>query len=319
MPTLPCCLTHIEPAQLSSAGKRRINMTTIPAKTILSQYMPHGWFGANYNMNLYKGCSHGCIYCDSRSECYGIEEFDTVKAKADALNVVERDLRSKRKTGAVITGSMSDPYNPHEADEKLTRQSLELFDKYRFGVIALTKSALVTRDIDILTRIKQHSPAVVNITITTFDDNLCRLIEPNVSLTSERFAAIRTLSDSGIQCGVLLMPILPFINDTTDNMLQIARAAKESGAQWILPSCGVTLRQNQRDYFYAQIDKHFPGVKQQYINRFGNTYSCHSPDEVHLYKAFNQECEKLKILHHQRDIDAHIAAPYEVSQLSFEL
>jgi DNA repair photolyase len=176
-------------------------MQTIPAKTIVSSYSECGWFGSNYNMNIYKGCCHGCIYCDSRSNCYHVENFDEVRVKGNALEIIERDLKSKRKKGIVITGSMSDAYNPFEKQYELTRGALKLIDKYGFGIVIDTKSDLVLRDLDLLLGIKKHSSVVVNFTITTSNDDLCRKIERNVCPTSSRQSAIKTLSDAGIMCG----------------------------------------------------------------------------------------------------------------------
>jgi DNA repair photolyase len=294
-------------------------MRTITAKTIVSGYRDTGWFGSNYNMNIYKGCSHGCIYCDSRSECYRVENFDEVRAKENALAIIEHDLKSKRKTGIVITGSMSDAYNPYEKEQELTRGALKLIDKYVFGIVIDTKSDLVLRDMDLLLKIKEHSPAVVNFTITTADDNLCRKIERNVPVTSERLTAIKRLSEAGIMTGILLMPILPFINDTKDNIIGIVRSVHANGAKFIYPgppsSFGVTLRQNQRDYFYEQLDKLFPGMKQKYIKTYGNTYVCNSPNVKLLWEEFKLECNRLGLMYDMDDIILHINTCYLDPQL----
>ncbi|MGL4731392.1 MAG: radical SAM protein, partial [Clostridium sp.] len=187
-------------------------MEIVKAKTIISGYVESSpWFGNNYNMNIYKGCNHGCIYCDSRSECYNIENFDMVRAKENAVDLIARELKSKRKTGVVGTGAMSDPYNPFEKSYKLTRKALELINRYGFGVSIATKSDLILRDIGLLKEIKSHSPVLVKITITTSDDSLCDKIEPNVASASKRFEVIKKLSDEGIFTGILLMPVLPFL------------------------------------------------------------------------------------------------------------
>lgn len=295
-----------------------INIPQIPAKTILSAYMKCGWFGTNYNMNIYKGCCHGCIYCDSRSECYGILDFDTVRAKADALSVINNDLRSKRKKGTVITGSMSDPYNPHEKDCELSRGALKLIDYHGFGICIDTKSDLVTRDIDILQSISKHSSAFVNFTVTTADDDLCMKIEQSVCPTSERIKAIRKLTLSGITCGILLMPILPFINDTEENIVNIVEMAVNAGVKWIYAEgFGVTLRQNQREHFYTKLDKLFPGTKIKYINTFGTKYHCATPN-YKLFNIFVRECEKHNVLYRMSDIIKSVA-PYTEEQINFDL
>lgn len=203
-------------------------MKKLPAKTILSGYMEHGWFNANYNMNLYKGCVHGCIYCDSRSNCYNIENFDEVKVKENALEILEKELRVKKKKGIIMTGAMSDPYNSFEKEEKLTREALKLIDKFMYGVSIITKSDLVTRDIDVLSKIASHSSTTVNITITTADDELTKKIEPNAPSSKRRFEAIRKLSGRGINVGVLLTPTLPFINDTKKILLLSLKKLKKA-------------------------------------------------------------------------------------------
>lgn len=217
-------------------------MEYIPTKTIVSNYKDNPrWFGINYNMNIYKGCCHGCIYCDSRSNCYQIIDFDRVRIKENLIEIIKKDLTSKRKKGVVGTGAMSDPYNPFEEKYLLTRQALKLLDEHRFGIAITTKSDLIVRDIDILKRIQKHSPNLVKITITTFDDELCKKIEPNVSTTSDRFKALKKLSDNNIYSGVLLMPILPFINDTEENIRNIIKRAYECGAKFIFSyGIGVT-------------------------------------------------------------------------------
>jgi DNA repair photolyase len=291
----------------------------IPAKTIVSGWSyASEWFGASYNMNIYKGCCHGCIYCDSRCECYRIEDFDTVRAKRDALGVIERDLKAKRRSGILHTGAMSDPYNPFERELQLTRGAFMLADRYGFGVHPDTKSPLGARDIDVLRSIRRHSPAAVNVTVTTADDALCRRIERSVAPSSARLDAISRLADSGIPCGVLLMPILPFINDTEENVLAVTRLAKSAGARWIFTfrGFGVTLRQNQRDYFYEKLDAHFPGIRRKYVQSFGGAYECRSPRSERLWDVFAAECEKLGLLYKMPDIINEVNRGYEDGQIS---
>ncbi len=290
-------------------------MEYIPAKTIVTQVKNHSWFGTDYNMNIYRGCSHGCIYCDSRSLCYRIENFDQIRAKHDALRIIRDDLLKKRKRGVVGTGSMSDPYNPFEKELKLTRNSLELLNAYRFGVAIATKSTLITRDIDILKDIQKHSPVLAKITITAADDNLGKTIEPGAPLSSERFNAVKTLSLNGIYAGILMMPILPFIEDTEENILNIVRLAKENEARFIYPSIGMTLRAGNREYFYEMLDRFFPGVKEKYIKRFDQRYSCSSPKAKKLFHLFTDECDKLNIRYKMKDIIADYKRSYWIKQL----
>jgi DNA repair photolyase len=292
-------------------------MKFIPAKTIISGYAANNsWFGNNYNMNIYKGCCHGCIYCDSRSECYHVENFDEVRAKENALAIIESQLKSKRKTGVIGTGAMSDPYNVFEKEYCLTRGALALINTYGFGISIATKSNLITRDIDILKEIQQHSPVLIKITITTWDDELCKKIEPNVATASKRFAAVKELSDNGIFTGILLMPVLPFLEDNEENIRIIIRRAHESGAKFIYPAFGVTLRQNQRDWYYGKLDELFPTIKQKYIKQYGNTYSCHSPEAEKLWQFFSKECDSRGILYKMEDIIVAYKRGYENIQLS---
>ena len=287
----------------------------IPAKTIVTKTKNHGWFGADYNMNIYRGCSHGCIYCDSRSLCYQIENFGTVRAKQDALRIIRNDILKKRRRGIVATGSMSDPYNPWEKELKLTRNALELLNAYRFGVAVATKSDLVTRDTAIFKDIQTHSPVIIKITITAADDKLSALVEPHAPLPSERFAAIKTLAESGVYAGVLMMPILPFIEDSEENILGIARKAKESGARFVYPAIGMTLRAGNREYYYEKLDEYFPGTKDKYIKRYGERYSCTSPKAKKLFTLFSEECNALGLRWSMKDIIIDYQRGYAAKQL----
>lgn len=293
-------------------------MDFIPAKTLVSGYADQTkWFGVNYNMNIYKGCSHGCIYCDSRSECYHVENFDQVRAKENALALIERDLKSKRKTGVVGTGAMSDPYNPYEKEYELTRGALKLIKKYGFGLAIATKSHLIIRDIDILKEIAAQAPVIVKITVTAADDALSRLVEPNVAVSSQRFEAIQKLSEVGIYVGVLMMPILPFIEDDEVNIKGIIEKAHQSGARFIFPGFGVTLRQNQRDYFLEQLDVKFPGMREKYEKTYGYAYSCSSPNAKRLWQMLKTECDRYGMVYRMEDIISGYKKPQEPMQLSF--
>lgn len=296
-------------------------MDYITAKTIVSKYAKDNpWFGINYNMNIYKGCCHGCIYCDSRSDCYHIDNFDKVRVKENSIQIIRNDLKSKRRTGIIGTGAMSDPYNQFEKELMLTRNALEEIDKFKFGIAIATKSDVVTRDIDILNRIRKHSPVLIKMTITTFSDELCKKIEPNVCTTSKRFDAIKSLSSNGIFTGILLMPILPFINDNEENIINIVRKAHECGAKFVFAyGMGLTLRQNQRDYYYEQLIKLFPdkNLVQKYKAAFGNSYECSSVNSKRLYHIFKDECERLGVLYKMQDIISAYKAGYGHRQISW--
>lgn len=293
-------------------------MDYVPAKTIVTKTKDNRWFGIDYNMNIYRGCCHGCIYCDSRSDCYQIRDFDTVRAKEQALAVIRDDLRRKVRSGVVGTGSMSDPYNPFEQEMSLTRHALELIDAFGFGAAIATKSPLLVRDVDILESIKEHSPVLCKITITTADDTLAGKVEPRVAASSERFAMLNTLSGRGIYAGILMMPVLPFLEDSRDNVLTIVRRAHEAGARFIYPAFGMTLRNNQREWYFDRLNELFPGEKlpEKYRKRYGNRYKCTSPAARTLWNVFTEECQKFGILYDMKDIVHSYRKDYEITRLS---
>ena len=268
-------------------------------KTILS---PQNGF------NLYRGCTHGCIYCDSRSNCYQMNHsFEDVEVKRNAVQILEQQLRRKRKPCMIGTGAMSDPYLHLEQELKLTRQCLELIDKYGFGLAIQTKSANILRDLDLLKSINRQSKCVIQMTLTTFDDDLCRSIEPNVSTTSERIAVLNIMRDAGIPTVVWLCPILPFINDTVENLLGILNVCIQAKVKGIICfGFGVTLRSGNREYFYKQLDKHFPGMKDTYIRSFGDSYICNSPNHDSLMEIFNRVCTENNILHTPKDVFTYL-------------
>lgn len=268
-------------------------MEYITTKTIL-QSASGGWFGCENTVNLYRGCSHGCVYCDSRSDCYAIKRFDTVRAKRNALSILEEELAHKRKKGVVALGSMSDSYNPCEKELELTRGALQLFNKYGFGVSVDTKSDLVLRDIDVLQSIAKHAPVIVKFTITTAYDDMSRKLEPKVCDTKRRFAALKTLSSAGLYTGVLLTPILPFIEDDSANILSLVDMTATAGCRFVYAgdSFGVTLRDSQRVHFLTKVDKLFPGMKDRYCEAYGDTYYCVSKRNSELYKTFVDRCRE---------------------------
>lgn len=278
-------------------------MEFIKTKTILNK-VNHGgyWFGIDYNMNLYKGCSHGCIYCDSRSQCYHIDHFDKVRSKENALNILEMEMMRKRNKGVIGIGAMSDTYNSFEEKYKITRKALKLIEKYNFGVSIDTKSDLILRDIDILRQINEKNNVIVKITITTVHDALAKIIEPNVCVSSKRFLAVKQLSDNGLFVGILMMPLLPFITDKEEDIIQFVRLAYKAGAKFIYAHMGVTLRDIQRDYYYEKLDQNFTGLKQKYIKAYGERYECLVLNHKRLYKTFKRECDKYNILYKMEDI-----------------
>jgi len=245
-------------------------------------------------MNLYRGCTHGCIYCDSRSTCYQMKHgFEDVHVKKDALSILEKQLRSRKHPTMISTGAMCDHYMPMEEELQLMRQCLELFERYEFGVTVLTKSTLVLRDLDLFYSINATSKSVVQMTLTTADPKLTSILEPHVSNTEERFETLCTFKKAEIPTVVWLGPILPFINDTEENLHQILDYCFEAGVKGILCfGFGTTMRDGSRDYFYSKLEEHLPGMKEQYEKRFGLMYDCKSPHARKLWRIFTKRCQK---------------------------
>jgi DNA repair photolyase len=267
-------------------------MQEILAKTLLSSVkQPDAWFGLKYNMNLYRGCQHGCIYCDTRSECYGIDDLSDVAVKTNALELLQDELRRKRIKGTIGFGAMNDCYQPLEADLQMTRRALEIIARFGFPVHILTKSDLVLRDLDLLQRIKPVY-AAVSFTVTAAADELARKLEPGAPLPSRRYAAMMQLAAAGILSGVMMMPILPWLEDTEENVQTIVRRTAESGGSYIVAAFGMTLRDRQREYYYAQLDRLFPGLRRQYEQRFGERYSCPANRAKGLEVAFGEACAR---------------------------
>ncbi|MHB9031885.1 MAG: SPL family radical SAM protein [Anaerolineae bacterium] len=271
----------------------------IQAKTLLTRMShPDSWFGATDNINLYRGCQHRCIYCDTRSECYRVDTFDDeILVKANALSLLRSELAVRRRKGIVSTGSMNDPYMPLEADLCLTRRALELLVEFGWGVHITTKSALVTRDIDLLQAIGPEHASVL-MTITTADDNLGKLLEPYASPVSERFAALASLAAHGVTTGLALMPVLPFIEDNAENVTAIIERASACGVHYLACGFGVTLRDRQRVYFYNELDRHFPGLRAKYERSFGAAYYCPSPRTAELERLASELCQHYHISEH---------------------
>ena len=249
-------------------------------------------------MNLCRGCVHGCIYCDSRSRCYGIDhDFEDVELKINAPELLEAKLKSKRRRCMISTGSMSDPYISIDESLKLTRTCLQIIERHSFGLAILTKSNLILRDLDLLTSINQKAKCVVEITLTTYNEKLCRILEPNVCTTRERFEVLKIMRDKGIKTVVWLCPILPFINDTMENLQGILGYCIEAGVYGILCfGMGMTLREGDREYYYSKLDEHFPGLKTKYQKKYGNNYSITSDNNDELYKYLQKTCAENNIV-----------------------
>jgi DNA repair photolyase len=255
-------------------------------------------------MNLFRGCTHGCIYCDSRSKCYHMSHrFEDVEVKENGIYLLEDTLKRKRKKCMIGLGSMTDPYIPEELELNYTRQALEVINKYGFGVTLITKSSSVLRDLDLFKEINANSKCVIQITLTTYDESLCKKIEPNVSTTKERFETLKVLRDFGIPTVVWLTPILPFINDIKENIIGILNYCKEAKVYGVICfGMGLTLREGNREYFYSELDKKFPKLKELYIQEYGISYIINSRNNYRLMSIFHEFCEANNIVHDNNSI-----------------
>ena len=261
-------------------------MHFVDAKGILSGS------GGRVGMNIYRGCTHGCIYCDSRSRCYQFTHpFEDIEVKQNAPGLLEKALSSKRKKCMIGTGSMSDPYMHCEEQLQLTRKCLEIILRHGFGVAIQTKSDRILRDIDLLDEINRSAKCVVQMTLTTWDDELCSILEPNVCNTKRRIEVLEEMRKKGIPTIVWMTPILPFINDTEENVTAILNECARAGVKGVIDfGMGLTLREGDREYYYAALDRHFPGMKERYIRRYGNAYELPSPNARRLKDIFQDIC-----------------------------
>ena len=266
--------------------------------------------GGHYGMNIYRGCSHGCIYCDSRSRCYQFTHpFEDIEVKQNAPELLEKALKSKRKKGMIGTGAMSDPYMHCEEQLRLTRQCLEIIHQYGFGAAVQTKSDRILQDIELLDVINKEAKCVVQVTLTTYDEDLCKIIEPNVCTTKRRIEVLEIMRERGIPTVVWLTPILPFINDTEENVAAILDACVRTGVRGIMCfDMGLTLREGDREYYYAALDKYFPGLKEKYIRQYGNAYELPSPNRDRLMELFQETCKRNNMLYRPEDCFAFLHA-----------
>lgn len=281
---------------------------------------------AKNGMNLYRGCSHGCIYCDSRSTCYHMEhDFEDIEIKANAIELLEHALKRKRAKCMLGTGSMTDPYIPLESKIGNVRKALALADQYGFGFTLITKSDRVLRDLDLLKSINDKTKCVVQMTLTTCDENLCRKIEPNVSTTKERVEALKKLHEAGIPTVVWLCPVLPFINDTEENIRGILKYCTEAKVYGVICfGMGMTLREGNREYFYSRLDRLFPHMKEKYMRIYGTQYQISSPKNNELMKLFHQICEDNGIVHDNSKLFEYLSrfeeknSPVQLSLFDYE-
>lgn len=275
-------------------------MHFVDAKSILS---------SKNGMNIYRGCTHGCIYCDARSDCYNMQhDFEDIEVKQNAPLLLEKALISKRSLCMIGTGAMSDPYMHCEEKLCLTRRCLEIIDKYGFGVAVQTKSDRILRDKDLIISINQKAKAVVQMTLTTYDEQLCRILEPNVCTTKQRYEVLKQFQSVGVPTVVWLSPVLPYINDTEENLKGILSYCFDAGVKGIVNfGMGTTIRDGDREYFYSALDKHFPGMKQRYIRKYGNAYECPSENSEKLYRIFFDECKKHNVMSDPYEIFSYLS------------
>ena len=268
-----------------------------------------GILSSKNGMNLYRGCQHGCIYCDSRSLCYQMNHpFEDIEVKENAVELLEDALRRKRKKCMIGTGSMTDPYMPLEQKLGNMRRALEVIRRYGFGVTVLTKSDGILRDLDLLQSIHEQAKCVVQMTLTTYDENLCRMLEPNVCTTARRCEVLKILRDAGIPTVVWMSPILPFLNDTPENIRGLLHMCTEAGVYGVVCfGMGLTLREGNREYFYSRLDRLFPGLKKRYVRTYANQYEVSSPRSAELMELFHKICEERKIVHSNDRIFAYLS------------
>jgi DNA repair photolyase len=266
-------------------------------------------------MNISRGCVHGCIYCDARSRCYNMEhEFEDVEIKTNAPELLEGAIRKKRKRCMIGTGAMSDPYIPITENLNNIRSCLEIIEKYGFGLAIQTKSNLIIRDLELLKRINNNAKCIVEITLTTYDERLCKILEPNVSTTKERFDVLKIMRDNNIQTIVWLSPILPYITDTKENILGLLNYCIEAGVYGIICfGMGLTLREGDREYFYKNLDRHFPGMKEKYQKKYGNSYIVTSDNDKELMEIFNRMCAENKIVRNVEELFGYMRSFEEKS------
>ena len=266
-----------------------------------------GLLSASNGMNIYRGCTHGCIYCDSRCTCYQIHNFEDIEVKQNAPELLEKILSKKRKKCMIGTGSMSDPYMHCEENLRLTRKCLEIIEKYGFGISILTKSDRILQDLDLLHTINLKAKSVIQITLTTFNENLCKVLEPNVCSTIHRYKILKEMQFYKIPTIVWISPILPFINDTEENLRGLLNYCFDANVKGIICfGIGTTLREGSREYFYSALDKYFPSLKYKYIKEFGNSYECNSKNHFRLMEIFHSECEKRGIMHDINQIFSYL-------------
>ncbi len=268
-----------------------------------------GILSAKNGMNLYRGCTHGCIYCDSRSKCYQFtHDFEDIEVKQNAPELLEQTLRSKRKKCMIGTGAMCDPYMHCEKELRLTRRCIEIIERYGFGLAIQTKSDLVLRDLDLFQKIQEKAKCVVQMTLTTYDEALCKIVEPNVCTTKKRFETLKILQQNGIPTVVWLSPILPFINDTEENIEGILDYCIDAGVYGIINfGMGMTLRVGDREYFYAALDKHFPGLKEQFHHKYGYAYQIASSQNAKLMKLFHKKCRAHGIVDNVEEVFQYLS------------
>ncbi len=268
-----------------------------------------GILSAKNGMNLYRGCTHGCIYCDSRSKCYQFtHDFEDIEVKQNAPELLEQTLHSKRKKCMIGTGAMCDPYMHCEKELRLTRRCIEIIERYGFGLAIQTKSDLVLRDLDLFQKIQEKAKCVVQITLTTYDEALCKIVEPNVCTTKKRFETLKILQQNGIPTVVWLSPILPFINDTEENIEGILDYCIDAGVYGIINfGMGMTLRAGDREYFYAALDKHFPGLKEQFHHKYGYAYQIASSQNAKLMKLFHKKCRAHGIVDNVEEVFQYLS------------
>src|SRR4030043_1094809 len=260
----------------TSIDRRCIGEVTIQEIKAKSILLKHGkidsWFVSRYGMNLYRGCTHSCVYCDGRSERYRVEGVfgEDVAVKTNAVEVLRRELKpigrhAKLKPGFIMLGGgVGDSYQPAEEKYQLTRKTLQLLCEYRWPVHILTKSTLVERDLDIIKRINQQNRAIVSFSFSSANDEVSAIFEPHVPPPSERLKTLAAFEKEGVACGMFLLPVIPFITDTPEMIGETLKKARDVGVDFVVFG-GMTLKAGrQKDYFYKILSEKHPELTAKY-------------------------------------------------------
>jgi len=279
----------------------------IKAKSILLRHKKiDSWFVSRYGMNLYRGCAHNCVYCDGRSERYQVNGVfgEDVTVKTNAVEVLRRELKpiglsvKLKPSYIMLGGGVGDSYQPAEEKYQLTRRTLQLLCEYKWPVHILTKSTLVTRDLDIIQRINQQNKAIVSFSFSSTNDEISAVFEPHIPPPSERLKTLAFFKRNGIACSMFLLPVIPLVTDNPEMIEEALRNAHEIGVDFVI-FAGMTLKRGrQKEYFFSLLREKYPGLvaKCGQIYDGENNWGQATEDYYNKINAiFNETSKKYKI------------------------